>query len=161
MSDLNHTRREISNTVGKGFENTVHFWRTLRHPATNNYMSQRTMRRESQPYTSRETAPTVFEIPLTHMPRGWGRCFRTEPVRTDRGFETGPRPAGSATRSSPAARAIVACEEAGREGRRACRGRPGRARRAIYMNSFQTTLTPNPEQLYEHRFAVSKRSICS
>ena len=38
-----------SNTVGRGFENTVHFWRTLRHQATNNCMSRRAVRQKSQP----------------------------------------------------------------------------------------------------------------
>ena len=54
----------ISNTVGRGFENTVHFRRTLRHQAMDYCMSKGTARQKSQPRSSREVAPTVFENPL-------------------------------------------------------------------------------------------------
>ena len=36
---------------GRGFENAVHFWRTLQHQAAKNYTSQITMRQKNQPYT--------------------------------------------------------------------------------------------------------------
>ena len=52
----------ISNTVGRGSGNAVHFWRTLQHQAAKSYMSQRTARQRSQPHTSQEAAPTAFEI---------------------------------------------------------------------------------------------------
>ena len=54
----------ISNAVGRGFENTIPSWRTIRHQATKSYSSRRTTRRRSQPRNSLKTATTVFEIPL-------------------------------------------------------------------------------------------------
>ena len=58
----------ILNTAGRGPENTVHLiWRNLRRQAAKSYMSQRTMRPKNKPYKSQETAPTVFETPLTDV----------------------------------------------------------------------------------------------
>ena len=75
--------RGISNTVGRGFENTVPFWRTLRHQATKGYMSQRMVRQKSQTYNPQETAQPhsrflwhVQDSPMENL----SRCVRSESV---------------------------------------------------------------------------------
>ena len=60
----NEFQLELRKTVGRKFENTVHTWRTLRRQAAKGYVSRGATHQKSQPY-SQETAPTVFDIPLS------------------------------------------------------------------------------------------------
>ena len=58
---------DFGRTVGRGFENTVHLWRTVRRQAAKCDTSQGALRQKSQPCNSQETAPAACEMPLERV----------------------------------------------------------------------------------------------